>query len=98
MPRLAETKKHSLVRGAACRGCHATPRLASASSVFPALGQVCMVKESNSNIFSIVSPIVLEIQPEKVSVFLILRGCYLETSEPTIKNKVPLDSSHLVDY
>ncbi len=36
MPRLAKTKKHYLVCGAACRGCRTAPRFASTSNVFPA--------------------------------------------------------------
>ncbi len=36
IPRLAETEKHSLVRGMVRQGCRAAPRLASSSSIFPA--------------------------------------------------------------
>ncbi len=39
VPRLVETEKHFSVRSAACRGCRATPRLASASNLFPALSR-----------------------------------------------------------
>ncbi len=49
-------------------------------------------------LFLIVSPIVLEIQPYKVSFSLILRGYFWKTTEPTFKIEVSLNSPHHVDY